>query len=105
MVVKCYLEKNVYGIRPVLGGPEKWVNRKLLVDDPREGTPRPLSPLASLPLPDVSSESDSSESTSLDNSEVVEDDTSSDEDLVLIPDALFNPRSWVKGDEQPLCTD
>lgn len=36
IVVGVSAEGDVYKIRPVLGGPEQNVNRKLLIQDPRE---------------------------------------------------------------------
>ena len=35
MVVNSKPEQNLYQVRPALGGPSKWVNRKMMVLDPR----------------------------------------------------------------------
>ena len=35
IVVKRNSAKDLYAVRPALGGPERWLNRKLLVLDPR----------------------------------------------------------------------
>ena len=37
VVVNANTDQNLYEIRPVHGGPTRWVNRKLLVQDPRAG--------------------------------------------------------------------
>ena len=39
VVVNCKTDRNIYEIRPAHGGPSKWVNRKLLIVDPRSGEP------------------------------------------------------------------
>ncbi len=39
VVVNCKTDRNIYEIRPAHGGPSKWVNRKLLIADPRPGEP------------------------------------------------------------------
>ncbi|XP_071506229.1 uncharacterized protein [Diadema antillarum] len=40
IVMDVNAHQDVYAIRPLLGGPTKWVNRKLLIEDPREGLPQ-----------------------------------------------------------------
>ena len=35
IVVKCNREGDLYSVRPFSGGVERWVNRKMLVRDPR----------------------------------------------------------------------
>ena len=39
VVVRSKTDRNLYEIRPAHGGPSKWVNRKMLVVDPRPGEP------------------------------------------------------------------
>ena len=35
IVVKCNIDQDLYEVRPALGGPTKWLNRKMLILDPR----------------------------------------------------------------------
>ena len=39
VVVRSKTDRNLYEIRPAHGGPSKWVNRKMLIVDPRPGEP------------------------------------------------------------------
>ena len=58
-------EKDVYAIRPVSGGPEKWVNRKLLILDPRV---EPIVPEFPVPMVEHSSDSEEESNDSDDDS-------------------------------------
>ena len=49
VVVSANDDLNLYEIRPALGGPAKWLNRKLLVLDPRGEPNRPAVGLDILP--------------------------------------------------------
>ena len=36
VVTECNEEQDLFAVRPTLGGKEKWVNRRLLILDPRD---------------------------------------------------------------------
>ena len=73
IVVKANAENDIYAIRPSAGGKEKWVNRKLLVLDPRGLDVKFGEPLRNLPSVDgTASRGDSCDS-----------ETESDDDLVM----------------------
>ena len=48
-MVKTNTEKDLYAIVPTAGGPEKWVNRKMLIPDPRGVLRKSIDPLECLP--------------------------------------------------------
>ena len=50
VVVNANIDQNLYEIRPVHGGPTRWVNRKLLVQDPRADVHNKPVGLSVLPL-------------------------------------------------------
>lgn len=60
VVVSCNEEKGVYQIRPVAGGKARWVNRQLLISDPRKETDTSFDrdPLQVLPCTQDSSDSE-----------------------------------------------
>ena len=50
VVVRSKTDQNLYEVRPDNGGPAKWVNRKLLIQDPRSGSLDPPGGLDILPV-------------------------------------------------------
>ena len=50
VVVRSRSDQNLYEVRPDNGGPAKWVNRKLLIQDPRSGSLDPPGGLDILPV-------------------------------------------------------
>ena len=65
VVVSSRPEQNLYQIRPALGGPTKWVNRKMMVIDPRTPPDNTTSGLDTLPE-EVACVSDSSDESAPD---------------------------------------
>ena len=85
IVVKCNAQQDLYEVRPVLGGPRKWLNRKMLIIDPRRELTNIGEPLQDM-LCTGDLQSDVDESSSED----------SDEELVVaIPKGLFEVRKVV----------
>ena len=102
VVVDCNPEGDLFGIRPVLGGPKKWLNRKLLLLDPREEFTEDQHGLDQvLPEVDSSSADESTSNHDLGSSES-ENETSSDEELLFIPSDLFAPPPQDGSDTQPI---
>ena len=67
VVVKCNADGDLYAVRPICGGTEKWLNRKMLIEDPRDELPMPREPFPNLPGFDDSSDHESeSDSESFD---------------------------------------
>ena len=64
VVVSTKAEQNLYKIRPALGGPSRWVNRKLLVQDPRSGAHDITVGIDALPEVESDSVSDGQDSNS-----------------------------------------
>ena len=48
IVVKCNIDQDLYEVRPALGGPTKWLNRKMLILDPRGDHMKSGEPLGDL---------------------------------------------------------
>lgn len=78
IVVKRNSAKDLYAVRPALGGPERWLNRKMLVLDPRGELTQSGDPFQKLPTIKDCSDSDTG-STS---------DDSEDELLIAVPGRL-----------------
>ena len=86
IVIKTNSEKDLYAIVPLAGGPEKWVNRKMLIPDPRGVLHKPIDPLQGLPRAD-------------DEQHSARDDSDSESEGELIP---VMPPSPSKPDDNPL---
>ena len=100
VVLKCNKEKDLYAVRPVLGGESKWLNRKLLVLDPRGNFSELDEPRQLLPDPGSQSDLESSEKDDMPETEF----SSSDEELVVIPANLFPPQIPQKKASSPRTT-
>ena len=80
-MVQCNSDKDLYLIRPANGGPTKWINRQLLILDPRKDSypSESLDPLQGLPettvQPDGSSSSTSVGDSDEDNWVIIYDGT------------------------------
>ena len=92
VVVKCNDGNDLYAVRPTLGGRERWLNRKLLIADPREGLGGSLKPLFEvLPAHDSQSDEESVEGTLSGDLDSDSGTSSSDDELIMIPGNLFVP--------------
>ena len=81
IVVKSNDENDLLAVRPIYGGHEKWLNRRMVILDPRGELEVPEKTFGILP-PVVESSDDEVESDS---------GSSSDEELMIIPQGLFAP--------------
>ena len=88
IVVKSNVESDVYAIRPMAGGPEKWVNIKLLVLDPRGVLRKLAEPLSNLPCVDGTQYGDSDHSDSESEEELV---ISAHPGLCKLPETVREP--------------
>ncbi len=88
IVVKCNAEQDLYEVRPALGGPGKWLNRKMLIIDPRRELTNVGEPLQDVFNTDAL-QTDTDESSS----------EGSDEELVVaIPQGLFEVPKMATSD-------
>ena len=88
VVVERNVDKDLYAVRPVSGGTDRWLNRTLLTLDPRCD----FSEVSDPPdlLPEVDSPSKTESSRRDDSSDILS--SSDDDEVVLIPQNLFLPQ-------------
>ena len=96
IVVKSNEEGDLYAIKPVEGGSNRWVNRKMLILDPRgDTTEANIQGEPSLPLPGLLEE----------ESEADSDESSSEYDFVLAPPANSEDLAPKSSEPQPPGSD
>ena len=88
VVVERNVDKDLYAVRPVSGGTERWLNRTLLTLDTRCNFSEVSDPPDLLPEVDSLSETESSRRD--DSSDILS--SSDDDEVVLIPQNLFLPQ-------------
>ena len=85
VVVNSKTDRNIYEIRPAHGGPSKWVNQKLLIDDPRPGAPAATVELDILHRVDDNDPDENSDDEAYTSSELIAEASPSSTDAANWP--------------------